>query len=398
MKKILIIEDDMVIANIYGNKYKVAGYQVEVAPDGEKGLAAVAEFKPDLIHLDLLLPKLNGVDLLKSIRSREESKTLPVIVLSNSYLSNMVSEAWKAGATKCLSKTDCTPKLMVEIVSKILNPPPPPEPKAPEPAPAAPSSSGPPANWDADAAFHAEMVQAFFDSAPKTLNDLRKCLQGFVKADSESARTATLLDLYRKVHSITGGASIAGSGNISQFCAVFEALLKDLYEKPKGITASTLRTVAQAVDFLAILYQPAAANAPEDVSMIRILVVDDEPLSRRAVCFALEKAKLQSVAVEDPAMGLKMLEDNKFGLVFLDIEMPGMNGFELCEKLRAMPAHKSTPVVFVTSLTDFESRARSTLSGGSDLIAKPFVFLELAVKALVYAMRSRLEKTPQKPA
>jgi DNA-binding response OmpR family regulator len=66
-----------------------------------------------------------------------------------------------------------------------------------------------------------------------------------------------------------------------------------------------------------------------------------------------------------------------------------MNGFELCTKIRTLKAHKKTPVIFVTSLTDFESRANSTMSGGSDLIAKPFVFMELAVKALIYILRAR---------
>ena len=79
---------------------------------------------------------------------------------------------------------------------------------------------------------------------------------------------------------------------------------------------------------------------------------------------------------------LGMLGETAYDLVFLDVDMPGMNGFELCTKLRALARNKTTPVVFVTSLTDFESRANSTMSGGNDLIAKPFLFMELAVKAL----------------
>jgi DNA-binding response OmpR family regulator len=76
--------------------------------------------------------------------------------------------------------------------------------------------------------------------------------------------------------------------------------------------------------------------------------------------------------------------------VFLDVDMPGMNGFELCTKLRALPFHKKTPIVFVTSLNDFESRANSTMSGGNDFIGKPFLFIELAVKALIHVQRGRL--------
>jgi len=67
-----------------------------------------------------------------------------------------------------------------------------------------------------------------------------------------------------------------------------------------------------------------------------------------------------------------------------------MDGFELCTKIRCLPANNPTSIIFVTSLTDFKSRAKSSLSGGSDLIAKPFMFIELTVKALTHVLRNRL--------
>jgi DNA-binding response OmpR family regulator len=73
--------------------------------------------------------------------------------------------------------------------------------------------------------------------------------------------------------------------------------------------------------------------------------------------------------------------------------MPGMTGFELCGKLRAIPAHQHTPVVFVTVLNDLGNRANSMVSGGNDFIGKPFLFMELAVKALVFVLRRRVEMT-----
>ncbi|HWH70616.1 MAG TPA: hypothetical protein VNT26_14605 [Candidatus Sulfotelmatobacter sp.] len=63
--------------------------------------------------------------------------------------------------------------------------------------------------------------------------------------------------------------------------------------------------------------------------------------------------------------------------------------FELCARLRKLAAHAKTPVVFITGVNDLESRAQSTLSGGNDFIGKPFLFSELAVKALVYVLRKR---------
>src|SRR5439155_11146619 len=175
--------------------------------------------------------------------------------------------------------------------------------------------------------------------------------------------------------------------------SALEALLKELYEKPKNINASTMRTVAHTIDFLSVLMEHTSGQDPEKLPPANILIVDDEAISRRAVIYALEKAHLKCVSVEDPLVALSMLSENRFDLVFLDVDMPGMSGFELCTKLRALPAHSKTPVVFVTGLTDFESRARSTLSGGSDLIAKPFLFMELAVKSLTLILKGQLRIT-----
>src|SRR5260221_1862987 len=120
MKKILIIEDDQLVANIYRNKFSMEGFMVEVALDGESGLELVNTFRPAIVILDLMLPKVTGLDLLKKIRSQPAFKHLPIIVFSNTYLSNMVQEAWKAGATKCLSNANCTPKQVIEVVRNAI--------------------------------------------------------------------------------------------------------------------------------------------------------------------------------------------------------------------------------------------------------------------------------------
>ena len=174
----------------------------------------------------------------------------------------------------------------------------------------------------------------------------------------------------------------------AQLAEALEAFLMELHEKPNTINASTLRTLATAVDFLPVLYEQPNGT-PKTTAHSNILVVDDEPISRRAVTHALERAHLKAVGVDDPNVALRLLSQSTYDLVFLDVDMPGMTGHELCTRLRALPQHKRTPVVFVTSLTDFQNRANSTMSGGNDFIAKPFPFLELAVKSLVYVFRSK---------
>jgi CheY-like chemotaxis protein len=309
----------------------------------------------------------------------------------------MVQEAWKAGATKCLSKARCSPKQVIDAVRSVLQPPAakPAQPTAqPAPAAVAQKSDAVPAferAGDADAEFQAELRREFIESLAGTLATLRAQLQALIKADSEMARLKQIHDLYRKVHALTGNAGIAGLLQIAQMSDALEALLKELNEKPANITASTLRTAALSIDFLGYLFEHGTVPDRQGIPPANILVVDDEAISRRAVTYSLEKAKLKSVTVEDPQTALRLLSENKFDLIFLDVDMPDMNGFELCTRLRNLPAHRKTPVVFVTSLTDFESRASSTMSGGNDFIAKPFLFIELAVKALIYVLRGQLE-------
>ncbi len=410
-KKILIIEDDQIVANIYRNKFSVEGYKVEVALDGEVGIEMVKTFRPDAVVLDLMLPKVTGVDLLKQIRELPDFAKIPVVVFSNTYLTNMVQEAWKAGATKCLSKANCTPRHVIEVVRASFSAPATPAPaaagsaKPAVPAPAQPVSvpvvaaaaatAAGPATQESDEEFQASLRKEFIDSLPATLATLRGLLKALAKADGEAASLKQLHELYRRIHALTGNAAIAGLVHIAQMADALEALLKELYEKPKNLNPSTLRTVATAVDFLGFLFEHGVTPEKQEVPPPNILVVDDEAISRRAVTYALEKAKLKSTNVEDPNAALDLLGKGRFDLVFLDVDMPGMNGFELCTKLRALPGYKKTPVVFVTSLNDFVSRASSTMSGGNDFIGKPFLFVELAVKALVYVLRGKL--APQVP-
>jgi CheY-like chemotaxis protein len=398
MKRILIIEDDQVVANIYRNKFSVEGFSVDVARDGKSGLEMARSFAPDAIILDLMLPGMTGVEVMKKLRAEPRFQKLPIIVFSNTYLSNMVQEAWKAGATKCLSKANCTPKQLIDVIRNAVTltgepavpPPSPAEPANPVSSPVAPSSGKgavpPPSAVDPR--------KAFLESMPASLTAMRTDLQSMIKAEDETARLKHIDDLYRRVHALTSGAGIHSLVSIGTVADALEALLKELHTKPKSINASTLRTVAATVDFMGTLAEKGSFLDQQKIPPAQVLVVDDEAISRRAVTYALEKAKLKAVSVEDPQVAFQLLSEKPFDLVFLDVDMPGMNGFELCAKLRSLPAHKKTPVVFVTGLNDLESRANSMVSGGNDFIAKPFLFIELAAKALMFVLRTRLLARP----
>ena len=390
MKKILIIEDDQIVANVYRNKLAVEGYQTETAPDGETGLKLIRSLQPNLIILDLMLPGISGVDVIKEIRGDPAFAKVPIIVFSNTYLTNLIQDAWRAGANKCLSKSNCTPKDVVDIVRNSIGD----SGAIPQSQPAAaPVAAAKPATLSAenDSEFQADLRKTFIENLPTTLYSLRSGMQALIKAENEMAKLKQVYELYRQVHALNGNAGLAGQVQIAHMASAFEALLKELYEKPKNINTSSTRTIAAAVDFTGLLFEKGTLPDRQEIPVSKILVVDDEAISRRAIVYALEKGKLKSVNVEDPQQALKLLNENEFDLIFLDVDMPGMTGYELCSKLRALPQHKKTPVVFVTSLNDFDSRTSSTMAGGNDFIAKPFLFIELTVKALIHVLRGRLQ-------
>ena len=128
---------------------------------------------------------------------------------------------------------------------------------------------------------------------------------------------------------------------------------------------------------------------------MRVLAVDDDAVCRHAISFALKKVLNPPDLASDGKAGLALAVKLPYDVIFLDVEMPGMDGFELCSRIRATAANRATPMVFVTRHSDFGSRAKSSLSGGCDLIGKPFMPFELAVKALTIILDRRLREPMQ---
>lgn len=131
MPKILIAEDDQFLANICRLEFERQGFEVALAADGAAAVEHLIQDLPDVVLLDLMLPEIDGVSLLRLIRSQEALCELPVIVMSNSdYFSGLAQSAWRAGATNFLNKGKYGPAELVEEVRKLLaNAAPEPQPK-----------------------------------------------------------------------------------------------------------------------------------------------------------------------------------------------------------------------------------------------------------------------------
>jgi len=116
--KILFIEDDVTLVKMYERKFVSDGYEVAVAYDGLEGLEKATKEKADLILLDIMLPKLDGLALFKKMRSQPATFNTPVILLTNFGQEDAVFECFKLGAVDYLVKSDVTPQ---QVVTKVEN-------------------------------------------------------------------------------------------------------------------------------------------------------------------------------------------------------------------------------------------------------------------------------------
>jgi len=121
MKTIFLVEDDPVVVKVYGAKFQREGFRVEVAEDGLVAMKNLLLVKPDVVVLDLMMPKLNGVDVLRYIRSTPELKKTPVIILSNAHMTSLAQDAAAIGAEKALLKSSCTPIQLLEVINSLLS-------------------------------------------------------------------------------------------------------------------------------------------------------------------------------------------------------------------------------------------------------------------------------------
>ena len=121
MKKILFIEDESALQKTIGEVLKQEGYQLISALDGESGLRLAQKEKPDLILLDLVLPKLHGFDVLKKLKADKETSHIPVIVLTNLEGVEEVEKAIELGATTYLIKAQYSLEEVIEKIKKALS-------------------------------------------------------------------------------------------------------------------------------------------------------------------------------------------------------------------------------------------------------------------------------------
>lgn len=120
MKKILFVEDEASLQVAVGQSLKKAGFEVDIAGDGEQALNFIKQSSYDLVILDIILPKIDGFEVLKEIKSMPDKKDIPVLILTNLETSNDVQKALELGATNYLVKANYSLEQMLEKINEML--------------------------------------------------------------------------------------------------------------------------------------------------------------------------------------------------------------------------------------------------------------------------------------
>jgi DNA-binding response OmpR family regulator len=416
--KILAVDDDPLCLRALTFALQKANIVPDTANNGVKALAQANDHVYDVIFMDIQMPEMDGLTACKRIHETEANADTPVVFVTIQSDFHTRAQSTAIGGSDLMAKPFLVFELAVKALTvtmrKRLQ-----LQKATAPSGVVPAAG---ASESARAKIAANLVETkpleptvlaeakpvaevgddeaetepgFLSEAKGYIVAMRKALEEVELAPDEAQRKERLGDLYLKVHSFAAQSVTAGLPLAARVASTLESLVKKLFEKPAKATVSTRSTIATTLDLLEELRVPGRRQKLTDDSPVHLLVVDDEPLARRAITGALQLAFDKPDNAADGKEALTLAGQKTYDVIFTDIQMPELDGFGLCTELRANGNNRTTPVVFITSQDDGDARDKARKSGGNDFIAKPCLPSEVTMKALTFVVRKRLHLTEQ---
>lgn len=288
-KKILLVDDDAVVARVYSNLFQKAGLEFDSATSAEESLAKLREFGPDIVLLDVFMPKVNGVELLKKIRASQVYRNLPVVVFSTSGSSRYVDAAWREGATRFLAKDHFEPSQIVDVIQKVLE-----ETEAARKKPEVLDEEQP----------GESPVKAAFEALPALQKNLRDHWHVFANAECES-RSSKIHDVLTSVRELKSNAEVTGVSMMLQMSVALEAFFDELRLRPFSLTDSALRTGGQAIDFMMALCDYAGDLAKEP-PVPGLLFLAHPKLTSMELIIPLRRSQITIVSANDTTFALEL--------------------------------------------------------------------------------------------
>ena len=118
--KVLVVEDNPIIQRMFSRAIQLAGITVVVANNGSLAVETALREKPDIILMDVMMPEMNGLDALRTLKANEQTKTIPVVMLTAYEDDKLLTSAMNAGATRYLVKSNLDPQQVIDIIREVV--------------------------------------------------------------------------------------------------------------------------------------------------------------------------------------------------------------------------------------------------------------------------------------
>ena len=379
--KVLVVEDDYATSRLLSNYLNKWGYEPTIVNSADHALKAIDKEIYLAILMDIVLPDLNGFELLKKIREHKNAKNTPVIVCS---VEAEQQKAFLMGAVEYFVKP-IKYKYLVEVLTSYR--------------------------------LKKDSNILIVDDDVPTLNLIKEAIEqaGYnAIAESHSNRVIDLInainldiaiidldmpelngfDLIKQIKSKPKFSKLpiiiyTGKENYQEDLKKINGLFADLLEKSSTNIEELSETINQMINRFD--EPPTVEEIAVQKDGVRILLVEDYKHSQIIVTRLLKKNNFESiVVVENGAEAVEAVKQQHFDLILMDMQMPVMNGFEATEKIRQMSQYKDTPIIALTAFAMKGDREKCLEAGATDYIPKPIDSQEF-IEKVKYFTESKLK-------
>jgi CheY-like chemotaxis protein len=373
--KVLVIEDDYATSKLLSNYLNKWGYEPTIVNLGKKALEVLEKESYLAIITDIILPDINGLEMLKRIREIKNTKNTPIIVCS---VEAEQQKAFMMGAVEYFVKP-IKYKDLVEVLtsyklkkdSKIL----------------CVDDDNPTLNLLKEAISSAGFTP-IAENKPTRVMDLIADMHidlAIIDLDMPELNGFELIKLIKSNPKFTNLPIIiyTGKENFEEDLKNIDGLFTDLLHKK----STNIEDLAQTVNAMLGRYDVPATpeEAASKQSEPKVLLVEDYKHSQIIVTRLLKKSNYTAVVVvENGAEAVEQVKKQKFDLILMDMQMPVMNGFEATERIRQMPEYKNTPIIALTAFAMKGDREKCIDAGATDYIPKPIDSTEFIDKVKFY--------------
>lgn len=211
----------------------------------------------------------------------------------------------------------------------------------------------------------------------------------FMEWRDYSSRVTHLQSLTLKVHELSQAVAHVNHKELQLVCVPFAAQMEEFNKKPGSMSSDSLRFIAFVLDYFSKVFSRDSEVVDHGKDRpFNVLIVDDEPLTLRTTGMALKNSGFNISSEQDSRSALALTASDDWDVIIMDVEMPEINGYQLCQKIRLSNSNPDTPIVFVTGNSGKEMREKCKEIGGNDIVTKPFSFSELSAKCWVWVFLS----------